>query len=109
MTFTVKQQLHAHLMFLLTAESAVDNLDDELSVKFIQEIMDWCGSHPVLSRVSDTSKVYLCGHSRVWLAVLQLIETAQPGQRCIVDNLSTCFVCTCAAITPVTKATTRNA
>lgn len=52
--------------FLLTAaESAVDNLDDVISVKFIQEIIDWCGSHPVISRVSDTSRVYLCGHSRV--------------------------------------------
>ena len=49
----------------LAAESAVDNLDDELSVKFIQQIMDWCGSHPVISRVSDASRVYLCGHSRV--------------------------------------------
>lgn len=47
------------------AETAVDNLDDVISVKFIQEIMDWCGSHPVISRVSDTSRVYLCGHSRV--------------------------------------------
>jgi len=43
----------------------VDNLDDVISVKFIQEIIDWCGSHPVISRVSDTSRVYLCGHSRV--------------------------------------------
>ena len=65
-----------NLLCVLTAESAVDNLDDELSVKFIQEIMDWCGSHPVLSRVSNTSKVYLCGHSRVCLAVLQLVESA---------------------------------
>ncbi|KAA6427900.1 MAG: hypothetical protein FRX49_02562, partial [Trebouxia sp. A1-2] len=47
-----------------SAESAVDNLDDVISVKFIQEIIDWCGSHPVISRVSDTSRVYLCGHSR---------------------------------------------
>ena len=47
------------------AESAVDNLDDVISVKFIQEIIDWCGSHPVISKVSDTSRVYLCGHSRV--------------------------------------------
>ncbi len=47
------------------AESAVDNLDDVISVKFIQEIIDWCSSHPVISRVSDTSQVYLCGHSRV--------------------------------------------
>ncbi len=43
----------------------MDNLDDVISVKFIQEIIDWCGSHPVISRVSDTSRVYLCGHSRV--------------------------------------------
>ena len=48
----------------------MDNLDDVISVKFIQEIMDWCGSHAVLSRVSDTSRVYLCGHSRVMLLLL---------------------------------------
>ena len=45
----------------------MDNLDDVISVKFIQEIIDWCGSHPVIARVSDTSRVYLCGHSRVRL------------------------------------------
>ena len=55
---------------VFAAESAVDNLDDEVSVKFIQEIMDWCGSHPVISKVSDTSRVYLCGHSRVWIATV---------------------------------------
>lgn len=58
--------LQCHIKVLPpAAESAVDNLDDIISVKFIQEIIDWCGSHPVISRVSDTSRVYLCGHSRV--------------------------------------------
>ena len=55
------------------AESAVDNLDDIISVKFIQEIIDWCGSHPVISRVSDTSRVYLCGHSRVSQHIWRLL------------------------------------
>lgn len=72
-------------MFVLpAAETAVDNLDDVLSVKFIQEIMDWCGSHPVISRVSDTSRVYLCGHSRVnFISPMSLLKFTptflQPG------------------------------
>lgn len=73
---------------MLAAESAVDNLDDELSVKFIQEIMDWCGSHRVISKVSDTTRVYLCGHSRVGLPLLLLTR--------ILPSLCITYVCVSA-------------
>lgn len=66
--------LQCHIKVLPpAAESAVDNLDDIISMKFIQEIIDWCGSHPVISRVSDTSRVYLCGHSRVRRHICRLL------------------------------------
>ncbi|DBA93619.1 TPA: hypothetical protein ACH3X3_013696 [Trebouxia sp. C0006] len=68
------------------AESAVDNLDDVISVKFIQEIIDWCGSHPVISRVSDTSRVYLCGHSRGGkLSVLAAAVDPRVVALCLLD------------------------
>ncbi|KAL3132591.1 hypothetical protein ABBQ32_009124 [Trebouxia sp. C0010 RCD-2024] len=68
------------------AETAVDNLDDVISVKFIQEIMDWCGSHPVVSRVSDFSRVYLCGHSRGGkLSVLAAAVDPRVVALCLLD------------------------
>lgn len=46
-------------------ESAVDTLDDVLSVDFIQEIMNYVEDNPVLRRFADASCTYLIGHSRV--------------------------------------------
>ena len=46
-------------------ESALDNLDDIVSVNMISEIMDWAKSDPLVGRIADPSHTFLCGHSRV--------------------------------------------
>lgn len=46
-------------------ESAFEPLDDLISVEMISEILDWARSDPILARLADPSRTYLCGHSRV--------------------------------------------
>jgi hypothetical protein len=46
-------------------ESATEPLSDRVSVELVREIMDWCKSDASISQLADTSRTYLCGHSRV--------------------------------------------
>ena len=46
-------------------ESATEPLSDRVSVDLVREIMDWCKSDASISQLADTSRTYLCGHSRV--------------------------------------------
>ena len=46
-------------------ESAFEPLDDLISVGMIGELLDWARLDPVLMRLADPSRTYLCGHSRV--------------------------------------------
>ena len=48
-------------------ESAFEPLDDLISVGMIGELLDWARLDPVLMRLADPSRTYLCGHSRVGL------------------------------------------
>ncbi|KAK9846302.1 hypothetical protein WJX81_001257 [Elliptochloris bilobata] len=45
-------------------ESAFEPLDDLISVSMIGELLDWARLDPVLSRIADSSRTFLCGHSR---------------------------------------------
>ena len=47
------------------AESALDSLDDIVSVDMISEIVDWAEQDALLSKICNTSCTFLCGHSRV--------------------------------------------
>lgn len=49
-------------------ESAFEPLDDLISVGMIGELLDWARLDPVLTRLADPSRTYLCGHSRVGCA-----------------------------------------
>ena len=53
---------------LFAVESAFEPLDDLISVGMISELLDWARLDPVLMRLADPSRTYLCGHSRVKLA-----------------------------------------
>ncbi len=54
-------------------ESAFEPLDDITCVGMISELLDWARLDPVLSRLADPGRTYLCGHSRVraWPAACQ--------------------------------------
>ncbi len=54
-------------------ESAFEPLDDVTCVGMISELLDWARLDPVLARLADPSRTYLCGHSRArtWPAACQ--------------------------------------
>lgn len=45
-------------------ESAFEPLDDVTCVGMISELLDWARVDPVLARLADPGRTYLCGHSR---------------------------------------------
>ena len=52
---------------MFAVESAFEPLDDLISVGMIGELLDWARLDPMLTRLADPSRTYLCGHSRVQL------------------------------------------
>ena len=50
---------------VFAVESAFEPLDDLISVGMIGELLEWARLDPVLMRLADPSRTYLCGHSRV--------------------------------------------
>lgn len=53
------------LACLGAVESALDNLDDKVSVEMISEIIDWVKGDALLHTITDPGCTFLCGHSRV--------------------------------------------
>lgn len=67
-------------------ESAVDSLDDELSARFIYDLMDWAETDPLMRKVADTRRVYLLGHSRgAKIATLAAAGDARVAALCLID------------------------
>jgi hypothetical protein len=54
-------------------ETVADFLDDVTCVRAIKDLIDWCGTDPLLRRIADTRNVFLVGHSRyittLWLLI----------------------------------------
>ncbi|KAK9808325.1 hypothetical protein WJX73_001885 [Symbiochloris irregularis] len=68
------------------AETALDNLDDILSVNMISEIIDWAKSDPLLGRITNTDCAFLCGHSRGGkLSVLAAARDERVKAVCLLD------------------------
>ena len=60
-------------------ESAFEPLDDVTCVGMISELLDWARVDPVLVRLADPSRTYLCGHSRARTAErASLLRTQGP-------------------------------
>ncbi|KAK9820264.1 hypothetical protein WJX72_008273 [[Myrmecia] bisecta] len=67
-------------------ESALDNVDDAICVKFITEMMDWAETDPILSQLASTRDVYLCGHSRGGkLSILAAAADERVAAVCLLD------------------------
>ena len=73
---------------LYAVESAFEPLDDLISVGMIGELLDWARMDPVLMRLADPSRTYLCGHSRVGLpaSFASSFQDISPGRVCGFDH-----------------------
>lgn len=45
-------------------ETMTESLDDVTSVQLLTDLINWCGTDPLMRRIADCTRIYLCGHSR---------------------------------------------
>ncbi|CAG9462582.1 unnamed protein product [Pedinophyceae sp. YPF-701] len=67
-------------------ETVNDPLNDEVSARFISEIIDWAATDRSLSKICDASRVYLVGHSRGGkLSALAALTDDRVRAMCAID------------------------
>ncbi|GAX79658.1 hypothetical protein CEUSTIGMA_g7099.t1 [Chlamydomonas eustigma] len=67
-------------------ETVADFLNDVTCVRAIRDLIDWCETDPLLSRIADTRNVFLVGHSRGGkLSALAAAQDGRVAALCLID------------------------